>query len=311
MTEPAGEGTTGVEPAGVGLTAGAMLKAAREKQGRHIAALAAAIKVSPRKLEALEADRWAELPDATFIRALALTVCRTLKVDPLPVLERLPPANTGLFLPGRSVADTPFRDRPGRVEPGLSGFAFKPLIWAAAVLVVAALSVLFWPQHWWPVPDAGERPAALVPSTAAPVADLADASASAPASGSAPVAAPAASQPSAQPVSGSSAAPTPTAAAVAETVFSAPAAGVAGADLGTTGLLSLRTAEASWLEVRDGRGQILLSRTVFPGETVGLDGALPLRLTVGNVAATQLVFRGRPVDLASRARDNVARFDLQ
>ena len=35
-------------------SAGALLKAAREKQGLHIAALAAAIKVSPRKLEALE-----------------------------------------------------------------------------------------------------------------------------------------------------------------------------------------------------------------------------------------------------------------
>jgi len=289
-----------------------MLKAAREKQGRHIAALAAAIKVSPRKLEALEADRWAELPDATFIRALALTVCRTLKVDPVPVLERLPPANTGLRLAGRNVADTPFRDRPGRVEPGLSGLAFKPLIWAAAVLLVAALSVLVWPRHWWPSPDAGGSPAALVPSTAASAAELADAPASASSPAPSPVAAPGASQPSAKTVSVSPvAAPTPTAAALAETVFSAPAAGVSGADLGSAGLLSLRTVEASWLEVRDGRGQILLSRTVSPGETVGLDGALPLRLTVGNVAATQLVFRGRPVDLASRARDNVARFDLQ
>ena len=52
-------------------TAGTLLRAAREKQGLHIAALAAAIKVSPRKLDALENDRWHELPDATFVRALA------------------------------------------------------------------------------------------------------------------------------------------------------------------------------------------------------------------------------------------------
>ena len=45
-------------------------------QGLHIAALAAAIKVAPRKLELLEADRFDELPDATFTRALAQTVCR-------------------------------------------------------------------------------------------------------------------------------------------------------------------------------------------------------------------------------------------
>ena len=41
----------------------------------------ASIKVAPRKLEALEADRFDELPDATFTRALAQTVCRALKID--------------------------------------------------------------------------------------------------------------------------------------------------------------------------------------------------------------------------------------
>ena len=78
------------EPIGVAsleaLSAGALIRAAREKRGLHVAALAASIKVSPRKLEALEADRYAELPDLTFTRALAHTVCRALKVDPEPVL---------------------------------------------------------------------------------------------------------------------------------------------------------------------------------------------------------------------------------
>ena len=59
------------EPTSDDASAGAMLRAAREQQGLHIAALAAAIKVTPRKLDALEHDRWDELPDATFTRALA------------------------------------------------------------------------------------------------------------------------------------------------------------------------------------------------------------------------------------------------
>ena len=53
------------EPTVSGSGAGALLRAARERQGLHIAALAAAIKVSQRKLEALEADRGDGLPDAT------------------------------------------------------------------------------------------------------------------------------------------------------------------------------------------------------------------------------------------------------
>ena len=55
---------------------GALLREAREAQGLHIAALAAAIKVTQKKLELLEADRFDALPDATFARALAQTVCR-------------------------------------------------------------------------------------------------------------------------------------------------------------------------------------------------------------------------------------------
>ena len=72
-------------------TAGGLLRQARQAQGLHIAALAAAIKVVPRKLELLESDQFDQLPDATFTRALAQTVCRTLKIDAAPILALLPP----------------------------------------------------------------------------------------------------------------------------------------------------------------------------------------------------------------------------
>jgi len=77
-----------------------------------------------------------------------------------------------------------------------------------------------------------------------------------------------------------------------------------------SGVLAVRTSAESWVEVQDSQGQTLLSRVVLPGEIVGLDGALPLRLTIGNAAATRLQFRGRAVDLAANTRDNVARLQL-
>ena len=76
----ANSGAAAIDPGAVHATAGAMLKAAREKRGLHIAALAASIKVPQRKLEALESDRYEELLDLTFTRALAQTICRTLFV---------------------------------------------------------------------------------------------------------------------------------------------------------------------------------------------------------------------------------------
>ena len=78
----------------------------------------------------------------------------------------------------------------------------------------------------------------------------------------------------------------------------------------TSGLLTLRTRAASWVEVQDANGQTLLSRHLQEGESVGLDGALPLRLTIGNASATQVLFRGQAVDLSPNTRDNVARMQL-
>ena len=75
--------------------------------------------------------------------------------------------------------------------------------------------------------------------------------------------------------------------------------------------MQLHSDRASWCEVRDARGTVLLSRIVQAGETVGLDGALPIKLTIGNAAATQLSVRGKPVELAASTRDNVARLEVQ
>lgn len=300
------------EPQSGTATAGSLLRAAREKQGLHIAALAAAIKVSQRKLEALENNRHDELPDATFTRALAQTVCRTLKVDARPVLDLLPPAPAVALEPGSGSLNTPFRDRPGREEPGLA-VAMRPMVWAAAALVLAAAAVLLAPADWWqllrggglPTPASLPASAPLVvtepvllapqPASAASAAALPASAAASQAMGETVFAAqnpePAASGPVAMAAASPSAAP------------ATPAA--------PNGLVQLRTSEASWVEVRDARGVLLLSRTVQPGESVGLDGSLPMRLVIGNAAVTQLGFRGKPVDLGPSTRDNVARVELR
>src|SRR6185369_657668 len=73
-----------------GASAGTLLRQAREAAGLHVATLAANLKVPVRKVEALEEDRYDLLGDAVFVRGLASSICRTLKVDPQPVLQRLP-----------------------------------------------------------------------------------------------------------------------------------------------------------------------------------------------------------------------------
>ena len=105
------------------LTAGGLLRLARERQGLHIAALAASIKVAPRKLDALEHDRYEELSGIIFTRALAQSVCRALRIDAKPVMALLPQPEAIELDPVRGTLNTPFRDKPSRDEPGLLAMA--------------------------------------------------------------------------------------------------------------------------------------------------------------------------------------------
>jgi cytoskeleton protein RodZ len=278
-------------PVGAQASAGTLLRNARQAQGLHIAALAASIKVAPRKLELLEAGRYDELPDATFTRALAQTMCRALKIDPVPVLALLPEAsNSRLELVSEGL-NAPFRDRPGRAVAEDWSAALRPAVWLPLIVVLAALALYFLPPGLL-----GSLPGAA-----------------APASGAQPASAAAATGTVREVVSPMSIAPEAPAAS-ASSAASAPAvvpAPVLAQTPPPASLLQVRASQSSWVEVLDATGQSLVSRTVQPGETVDLDGRLPLRLKIGNVAGTQLSFRGEPVSLAPYTRDNVARFELK
>ncbi len=80
---------TVMPPAGA-TSAGALLKKAREAKGIHISVMATTLRVPLERIRALEDDRWNDLPDLVFARALAMSVCRQLKMDSGPVLAGIP-----------------------------------------------------------------------------------------------------------------------------------------------------------------------------------------------------------------------------
>jgi cytoskeleton protein RodZ len=169
-------------------SAGAILRQSREAQGLTSDAVAQALRVATAKLEALEADRLGELPDATFARALALAVCRQLKVDAAPVLALLPQQDVSrLASKNERGLDFPL-DRPSFLPQ--SNFLtvthfFTPMRSAALVVLALALVVGLWPEiHGLLVfkdqPAAGTvvepvtSPSLVLPSSqeAAPVVDI-------------------------------------------------------------------------------------------------------------------------------------------
>jgi cytoskeleton protein RodZ len=293
-----------------GRTAGAMLRQAREASGLHVAAMAVALKVPVAKLEALEQDRYDLLPDAVFARALASTVCRTLKVDARPILERLPQTSAPRLVQDNEGINAPFRSPRDAVAPNWREQAMRPVSLAVGALLLAAAVVVLLPRTHFEdrLAEAGKAapvPAAVVEDVKrtepAPLA-APDPAPSPIVSASMTTPAPAQPVPRAAPGATVPAAP---ALALSSAAVAAPAAAAA------NGPVVFHASAPSWVEVRDAKGAVPLRKTLAAGESATIVGAMPLQVTVGNVKGTAVDVRGKPFDLQPVARDNVARFEVK
>lgn len=289
------QGAPGVVP-----TAGAMLRDAREAAGIHVAALAALLKVPVNKLEALEQDRFDLLPDVVFARALASSVCRILKLDAAPVLERLPQISAPRLNSQGGDLKTPFRSyRDSRGSP-LWTQVSRPIVLTGLAFLLGALVLIFLPVI---KPDAVPAMANADPAMAKdePLKLL-------PAAG---VMADTGLADSVQPVVVTALQTEPTVAAAKadamgplDTTKSNPSAEL-------TDIVTFRAKGDSWVEVTDGKGTVVLRRILAAGELVGASGVLPLAAVVGRADATQVEVRGQAFDLTALAKNNVARFEVR
>ncbi len=277
------------------LTAGAMLRQAREAHNLNLEDVAAALKVPPQKLEALEADDIDALPDPVFARALAASVCRALRVDPAPVLAKLPGAlRDGLAQADRTMSGN-IRNQAARHPRGSRPLS-KPLLVMVGLLLVGAAVLYLLPQSVFDSIGTGlgsltTRDASGVAGV--PAGEPATAPATAPGTVIEPVATGAASPP-----------PAPIGAAGATADATAPAAG--------GDLLRVATRGDAWITVTEaGGGKVLLNRTVRAGETVTLSGNVPLSVVVARAAGVDVQVRGKAIDLVPFTKSGgIARFQV-
>ncbi|KQP43433.1 RodZ domain-containing protein [Pseudorhodoferax sp. Leaf274] len=265
--------------------AGAMLRQAREQAGLHVEALAVALKVPVKKLEALEAGRIDLLPDPTFARGLAASICRGLKVDPKPVLDLMP----GIAGDRRAVSPPAINARfePGAAASGSSALrgSPSPAMWVVAVLLLGALAIYLWPGMGGGQPDAETGSAATpmgAPSTVTESATPAE-----PAAATAPTVAD----------------PAP--------VATAPAAPASAAVAAPAALLQFIARSETWVQVTDATGATPLRRSLVAGETVTATGTPPLAVVIGRIDAVEVQVRGETRDLRAIAKNNVARFEVK
>lgn len=309
-----------VVPPADGATAGQLLRQARETAGLHVATLAVALKVPVRKLEALEEDRYDQLPDAVFVRALASSVCRTLKVDAQPILERLPQVERPRLLPQDQGINAPFRAPGDGPAPGLVDQVSRPVVLTVIALLLGAIVLIFLPARHEEAPAKSEpvktaaapAPAPAETQTApAQVPALAASVAAAPAIVASPAVAPAPAAPPAATASRAVAAAGTATTVSASTTSTGPATAAAPA-APASGIVVFRAKGESWVKVSDAKGTTVLQKLMKAGESAGASSAnLPLSVTVGSAEATEVQVRGQPFNLAPLARDNVARFEVK
>ena len=311
------------------VAAGAMLRQAREAAGVHLASLAMSLKVPAGRLEALETGRIDLLPDPTFARALAASMCRSLRIDPEPVLQLLPRTATSASAAELAASKTAFRPASQAAARARSGGVSRWIGIAALVLLVATAALIFAPDFGLQLPGMPGRsgastavatrgsesqsmtsqpsvtgnaldrptPEAVRPAVPAPAT-------TAPAASAAPVA------PAPAPVAKASAAPAqapvpPTAPIVA--VAPAPAAPKPAEDT-----MVFETQVPAWIQVFDSTGAALVKRTVAANETVRVTSdALPLKVTVGHSDKTKVKVRGESYDLEPVSKGGVARFTVK
>ncbi len=294
------------------LSAGALMRQAREASGLHIAALAVSLKVPVKKLEALEADQFELLHDTVFVRALAASVCRSLHLDPALVLNKLPQGATPGLGRGSSI-NTPFQS-----DSNIDGLALgvrlrHPLVLAILVLLGGAAIVGFLPELSKALEGAtasradSRSPTVTLPppvSVVAPQAPLVPASGAAADGAAGPVLEilprePSASAPADPVINRAATEPNGVVISPAQPVVLANA------------VVVFKARASSWVEVTDAKGVVVLRRTLQTGEAVAVAGVLPLQSVVGRADAVEVQVRGKAFDLAAVTKENVARFEVK
>lgn len=310
--------------------AGALLKQAREASGLHIAALAVLLKVPVKKLELLESDRLDLLPDAVFVRALASSVCRTLKIDSTIILARLPQTHAPKLTYQGTGINEPFRSPGDGPGPSVWNQMSRPAVLAGMVLMLGALVLIFLPALKTGLNDLGpelgefkaksldiEKAKPIIVMAEEPLKPLVTSGVnvvssepmSVTSTTAATDAAPLAARTSVT-VAVTSASPT-SASKVVNAGSSSPTFVVTPNSLVLNDVVVFTAKTESWVEATDSKGQVVLRRILAAGEVVGASGALPLKVIVGRANATQVEIRGKAFDVNAIAKDNVARFEVK
>ena len=297
---------------------GGLLRAGRLERGLSIEDIARQLRLSVRQVTALEDDDYTKVASGTFLRGFVRNYAKLLQMDAAPLLQLLeqsvppPPPTQTISYP---IEGIPF---PSNQDHGRRNLLI-------GVGIVLALFLLLYEIYRGSESNIEKAPSgnverrqgaeqasetlSMTPPQGEITADRGEITA--------PAGKPALSepkpnvQPSAVPSVSSAASPAasqtgqnPAASRVAEApAWEAPkpqttnTAGVGELAAEGPGVVRLIFEGESWVEAKDGKGRLLLSRVNPRGTEQVLRGTPPFSLKIGNAAEVKLVYNSKPVDL--------------
>jgi cytoskeleton protein RodZ len=314
-------------------TLGQMLASERERQGLSRADAAQRLHMSAYQIEAIETGDYSRLPKGTFLRGFVRNYAKVLGLAAEEALALLPEhaprdQKPGIVVPTQNIRFDPIGDR-----------LQNPYV-KAATLAVVALAIGFAAMYWWlfikpTPPGAAARKAAETQMALSAPAARPETTAKAPAEpvrGEPPrieppksdAKQPEPSRPEAKPLAKSDAAappksdskpPAPPKSDSKPPAPPAPAAAPAKGEAvrvgGDGNILKFVFKGSSWVEIRDAKGRVLLSRLNPAGSEAEVSGKPPFNVIVGNAPEVQLFYNDHPFDLEPHTKVAVARFTVE
>ncbi|WP_334120417.1 RodZ domain-containing protein [Limnobacter sp.] len=315
-----------------GQNPGEILRAARERAGYSLSDISAQTKINERQLEAIESGDVGRLPPETFAKAFIKSYCKALKLDAAPIIlsfgfsESSAQAKVVRTGQGEAMRAEPLEPKMPSSSKRLSTLNFdrktgkKSLSYGIVLAAVAVMAVFYIPVFLSnQATETSETEAAgdaIEPNDAPVAADTVEQSLPLPldapaADGDASSVFPALQQPqaSAPPVAGSTSGTTPPV-STSEVAPTPPAAETPAAS-GAQSALRFKFQEQSWVTVRDSDDKVLISQLNDAGSSLEVLGQAPFKLIVGNAKSVEISSNGKPVDLSSSIRGEVARITIQ
>jgi cytoskeleton protein RodZ len=295
------------------MSMGAVLLSAREQQNLSIDDICTRLRISPRQVRALEADDFSALPEATITRGFIRNYARLLGIDVDPLLQAYRTSVPTTAPPTLTLQSENIL---------ISGKERRPWLKYILASFFIALLVGAWQLYmdYIPKPAATEvsaKDAGAAKNTTSE-ADAGDAATTEslpmpalPAAERAPdESAPVVAETS-LPSMGISASELPHQTASPEVAANQQSAQQSASGAKAMARLKLSVTGKSWVNVTDKDKKIIFDRIMPAGSEEVVEGLPPLAVIIGNAPASQLVFNGKPVDLAPYTKLDVARITLE